>query len=172
MCNPITCRFPQNLLKLVPLLLSLLRLQSKRYYFRHRRSDYNSKDVQPDRRYRSGESRYNSETQIDKKKLLEIARRNAIQMMKSGSLPGALTLGPQAQEKVLAAIRAGGKTVEELTDFCKTLSQKEELGELSSNSEGEEPQETAFHHPFQISARPTSIVMNIKVSEGLDYNLV
>lgn len=105
-------------------------------------------------------------SQIDKKKLLEIARKNAIQMMKSGSLPGALTLGPQAQEKVIAAIKSGGKTVEELTDFCKTLSKKEELGELSSVSEdnaSESETEAPFHHPFQIKERPQSITMNIKV---------
>lgn len=134
-------------------------------YFRHRHTDYGVKDPKPSRKPRVDDIRYN-DSQIDKKKLLEIARRNAIQMMKSGSLPAALTLGPHAQEKVLAAIRSGGKTVEELTDFCKTLSQKEELGELSSAS-GEEDEEDnverVFHHPFQISARPTSIVMNIKV---------
>lgn len=86
--------------------------------------------------------------------------------MKSGSLPGALALGPQAQEKVIAAIKAGGKTVSELIDFCKTLSKKEETGELSSVSEdggSESESEKPFHHPFQIKDRPTSITMNIKV---------
>lgn len=90
--------------------------------------------------------------------------------MKSGSLPGALTLGPQAQEKVIAAIKAGGKTIEELTDFCKTLSKKEELGELSSNTEGngsDSDTDKPFHHPFQIKDRPTSITMNIKNSVPL-----
>jgi hypothetical protein len=90
--------------------------------------------------------------------------------MKSGSLPGALTLGPQAQEKVIAAIKAGGKTIEELTDFCKTLSKKEELGELSSNTEGngsDSDTDKPFHHPFQIKDRPTSITMNIKVRRVL-----
>lgn len=87
-------------------------------------------------------------------------------MMKSGSLPAALTLGPQAQEKVIAAIKSGGKTIEELTDFCKTLSKKEELGELSSLSEKDDSDsdtDKPFHHPFQIKERPTTITMNIKV---------
>lgn len=91
-------------------------------------------------------------------------------MMKSGSLPAALTLGPQAQEKVIAAIRSGGKTIEELTDFCKTLSKKEELGELSSLSEKDDSDsdtDKAFHHPFQIKERPTTITMNIKVRDTL-----
>ncbi|XP_063906203.1 protein Son isoform X2 [Zophobas morio] len=121
-----------------------------------------------ERRHRDRSSSRDS-SHIDKKKLLEIARKNAIQMMKSGSLPGALTLGPQAQEKVIAAIRAGGKTIEELTDFCKTLSKKEELGELSSNTENGSDSDTdkPFHHPFQIKDRPTSITMNIKNSVPL-----
>lgn len=85
-------------------------------------------------------------------------------MMKSGSLPGAMSLGPQAQEKVIAAIRAGGKTIEELTDFCKSLSRKEAIGELSSVSEdSDSDSDKAFHHPFQIKERPTTITMNIKV---------
>lgn len=125
-------------------------------------SERRSKDRERHRRERSTSK--DSSSYIDKKRLLEIARRNAIQMMKSGSLPGALTLGPQAQEKVIAAIKAGGKTVEELTDFCKTLSQKEALGELSSVSEeSDSDTEKGFHHPFQIKDRPTSITMNIKV---------
>lgn len=109
-----------------------------------------------------------SANHIDKKKLLEIARKNAIQMMKSGSLPGALNLGPQAQEKVLAAIKSGGKTIEELTDFCKSLSKQEEIGELSSISDengSDSENDMPFHHPFQIKERPSSITMNIKVSK-------
>lgn len=156
------------------------------------KDDYRSKDYDDDKRHKyrdnpfyrdRSEDRYfddrhrtydrdrdkeDSDNYIDKKKLLEIARRNAIQMMKSGSLPGALTLGPQAQEKVIAAIRSGGKTVEELTDFCKTLSKQEELGELSSisdvnssESDGDQP----FHHPFQIKDKPLTI--NIKNSVPL-----
>ncbi|KAL3276443.1 hypothetical protein HHI36_011824 [Cryptolaemus montrouzieri] len=91
-------------------------------------------------------------------------------MMKSGSLPGALTLGPQAQEKVIAAIKAGGKTIEELTDFCKTLSKKEDLGELSDVDEergSESDPDKPFNHPFQIKDRPTTITMNIKNSVPL-----
>lgn len=120
-----------------------------------------------EQRYRDrAESRDRSSSHIDKKKLLEIARRNAIQMMKSGSLPGALTLGPHAQEKVIAAIKAGGKTIEELTDFCKSLSKKEEMETMSSQSDGNhsDGSDTPFHHPFQIKDRPTSITMNIKVN--------
>jgi hypothetical protein len=56
------------------------------------------------------------------------------------------------------------------SDFCKQLSKKEALGEASSESEGEDRHssgsdaERPFHHPFQIKERPSSIVMNIRVS--------
>jgi len=56
------------------------------------------------------------------------------------------------------------------SDFCKQLSKKEALGEASSESEGEDHHssgsdaERPFHHPFQIKERPSSIVMNIRVS--------
>ncbi|XP_074034056.1 son RNA binding protein isoform X2 [Leptinotarsa decemlineata] len=135
--------------------------RENKWFMRDRYRGYNERDRNNER---------NSESRFDKKKLLEIARKNAITMMKSGSLPAALTLGPQAQEKVIAAIKSGGKTIEELTDFCKTLSKKEELGELSSLSEKDDSDsdpDKPFHHPFQLKDRPTSITMNIKNSVPL-----
>lgn len=47
--------------------------------------------------------------EINKKKLLEIARRNVINMIKQG------TLSVTQQNKAIAAIQSGGKTVDELT---------------------------------------------------------
>jgi len=47
--------------------------------------------------------------EINKKKLLEIARRNVINMIKQG------TLSVAQQDKAIAAIQSGGKTVDELT---------------------------------------------------------
>ncbi|VEN39268.1 unnamed protein product [Callosobruchus maculatus] len=134
------------------------------------RDRYREREYDRDHSRRSNSKDRESSSRIDKKKLLEIARRNAINMMKSGNLPAALSLGPQAQEKVIAAIKSGGKTIEELTDFCKTLSKKEELGELSSLSEKDDSDsdnDKPFHHPFQIKDRPTSITINIKNSVPL-----
>lgn len=54
--------------------------------------------------------------EIDKKKLLEIARKNAINMIKQGTLPLA------QQDKAIAAIQSGGKTVDELTGNISSLS--------------------------------------------------
>lgn len=54
--------------------------------------------------------RDNSEDRIDKKRLLEIARKNAILMLKNGTLPGTQNLAPDAKEKVLAKMRYGGRS--------------------------------------------------------------
>lgn len=105
-------------------------------------------------------------------------------MIKQGTLPLA------QQDKAIAAIQAGGKTVDELTgkcinykcrvssvlnimnrthfvfsDFCKSLSKSEALGELSSISSDEDGSESekGFHHPFLLKGRPSSIIMNIRV---------
>jgi hypothetical protein len=51
-------------------------------------------------------------------------------------------------------------------DFCKSLSKSEALGELSSISSDDEESESekGFHHPFLLKERPSSIIMNIRVS--------
>lgn len=79
------------------------------------------------------------------------------------------TLSVIQQDKAIAAIQSGGKTVDELTDFCKSLSKSEALGELSSiSSEDEESEsEKGFHHPFLLKERPSSIIMNIKDAKQL-----
>lgn len=59
-----------------------------------------------------------------------------------------------------------GKSVDELTEFCKKLSNGESNGYLSNISGGESDVdadlEKPFHHPFVIKDRGP-IVMNIKV---------
>lgn len=129
---------------------------------RHR---YRSHSENKDRyaRGRSASKERKERIEINKKKLLEIARRNVISMIKQG------TLSVAQQDKAIAAIQSGGKTVDELTDFCKSLSKSEALGELSSiSSEDEESEsEKGFHHPFLLKERPSSIIMNIKDAKQL-----
>nr|CAD7197953.1 unnamed protein product [Timema douglasi] len=127
---------------------------------RHRsRSRGSDKDVHR----RHNRSRSRSGGRIDKQKLLEIARKNAMSLLKQGALPSSVV----TPDKVVA-IKAGGKSVAELTDFCKQLSKKEAQGDVSSNSGSEHAHnsdsdtEHPFHHPFQIKERPSSIVMNIR----------
>ncbi|PZC86789.1 hypothetical protein B5X24_HaOG201648 [Helicoverpa armigera] len=120
----------------------------------------------------SGRRRSRSPTGVkladsEKKRLLEVARRNAINMLKNGAVPaGAAALPPHTRNQVMAAIQSGGKSVDELTDFCKHLSKKEALGELSSVSSNDddmsENEDTlAFHHPFLVKEK-APIVMNIR----------
>nr|CAD7458665.1 unnamed protein product [Timema tahoe] len=136
---------------------------------RHRsRSRGSDKDVHR----RHNRSRSRSGGRIDKQKLLEIARKNAMNLLKQGALPSSVV----TPDKVVA-IKAGGKSVAELTDFCKQLSKKEAQEDASSNSGSEHAHnsdsdtEHPFHHPFQIKERPSSIVMNIRWSELLAVDL-
>ncbi|XP_058461752.1 protein Son [Malaya genurostris] len=115
-------------------------------------------------RYRKSKSRSRS-PQFDKQKLLEIARKNAISMLKKGTLPGVQGLDKESKEKLIMKMKTSGKSVEELTEYCKKISEKENLNELSSLSEDSDHdadgESKAFHHPFQIKD-PGPIVMNIK----------
>ncbi|CAO1416955.1 unnamed protein product [Diamesa hyperborea] len=128
--------------------------------YEHKRSRYNDYGERPRSRSRSSRR-----SPIDKKKLLEIARKNAITMLKRGSHPRGLS--ENSKEKLITKIKHGGKSIEELTDYCKRLSNAEELGELSSLSEDSdhdgEGKERAFHHPFEVKDRGP-IVMNIRNS--------
>uniref|UniRef100_A0A0C9QYF4 Son protein n=1 Tax=Fopius arisanus TaxID=64838 RepID=A0A0C9QYF4_9HYME len=135
--------------------------ERSRYRSDHSANDRSRSTDKHRRRSRSRERK--DRIEIDKKKLLEIARRNAINMIKRGTLPLA------QQDKAIAAIQAGGKTVDELIDFCKSLSKSEALGELSSVSsdEGGSGSEKGFHHPFLLKERPNSIIMNIRDSKQI-----
>ncbi|KAG4068536.1 hypothetical protein HA402_004877 [Bradysia odoriphaga] len=128
-------------------------------------SRYDDRDR--DRRRRRSRSRsLHSADRIDKKRLLEIARKNAISMLKNGTLPGTQNLAPEAKEKVLAKMRFGGKSVDELTEFCKKLSNGESSGYLSDVSDDsdhdEDGNDRPFNHPFMLKERNEPIVMNIK----------
>lgn len=68
-------------------------------------------------RRRSRSRSNHSADRIDKKRLLEIARKNAISMLKNGTLPGTQNMAPEAKEKVLAKMRFGGKFVDRLTSI-------------------------------------------------------
>jgi len=96
--------------------------------------------------------------------LLEIARKNAISMLKSGTMPRSIS--ENTKEKLITKIKHGGKSIEELTNYCKKLATAEELGELSSLSDSDNDNDgkpRAFHHPFEVKDRGP-IVMNIRVS--------
>uniref|UniRef100_A0A1B0BKL6 Protein SON n=1 Tax=Glossina palpalis gambiensis TaxID=67801 RepID=A0A1B0BKL6_9MUSC len=132
------------------------------------RSKYSSNSRRYSRRSRSrsrtrSRSRYH-DLGIDKKRLLEIARKNAISMFKRGNLPGCDNMTQEVKDKVLLKMRYGGRTVEDLTEFCKKISNGEHLSDLSSDEDSDVDKSgnaKAFHHPFQIKEREP-IVMHIR----------
>lgn len=109
------------------------------------------------------------ENGVDKQRLLEVARKNAINMFKRGSLPGCDNMSEDIKDKVLMKMRYGGRTIEELTDFCRKLSNGENLSDLSSDEDSDIDKSgkvKAFHHPFLLKEREP-IVMNIRNSKPL-----
>ncbi|CAG9537543.1 unnamed protein product [Cercopithifilaria johnstoni] len=127
------------------------------HYHYHRDRESNSKRRSDDE---------SSDHKIDKKKLLEIAQRNAAQMAQLGYLPNA-PLEAKAQ------LKAGGQSVDQLVDFCQKLQRSQdkavrrEKGELVSSDEDLAPRkkkgedDTDFlKHPFAL--KPTApITINI-----------
>lgn len=100
---------------------------------------------------------------IDQAKILETARKNVLKMMKSGTLPEGLPVENLKKEQLIS-IQAGGKSVQELTDFCQRLSQKENEPNTNDNEETEDKDddESGFiHHPFKVK-EPSMIKLNIK----------
>lgn len=103
---------------------------------------------------------------IDRVKLREIAMKNAYAAVHAGR--SLTTLQPDQ----IAALKAGGKSLNELTDFCKQITEKEALraaGHISDDDEPEPPGTTTdepvfINHPFAVK-EPTNmeIAMRIKV---------
>nr|XP_022293066.1 protein SON-like isoform X3 [Crassostrea virginica] len=102
---------------------------------------------------------------IDKAKLREIAIKNALAMAKSGQVPSI----------DLATIKSGGKSIDELTDFCKRISSKSKSKMESSSSSSEEEEggtggkneeDEFIHHPFKVKDT-SSIVLNIRDAKPL-----
>ncbi|XP_063602870.1 protein SON-like [Penaeus indicus] len=101
---------------------------------------------------------------VTRKRLLEIARRNAVYLMQNGCLP------PSVEQEQLVKIKAGGKSVEELTNFCKQLVatgnySDVDLSEPSlSSGDDNENSDKPFsntRHPFSVrDSKP--ILMNIR----------
>lgn len=85
-------------------------------------------------------------------------------MLKSGTLPR--NISENTKEKLISKITHGGKSIEELTNYCKRLSRAEDIGDLSELSDSDndgDGKPRAFHHPFEVKDRGP-IVMNIRVS--------
>ncbi|XP_046398804.1 serine/arginine repetitive matrix protein 2-like isoform X2 [Ischnura elegans] len=117
-----------------------------------------------------GKSGEGEEEKLDKARLLEIARKNAVNLWQQGSLPPSV-VGKDQKGKLLS-LKAGGKSVEELTEYCKELSRKEAMGESSdSDCDGGSGSGShaapVIHHPFQIKERPTPGMIGIGIRTSL-----
>ncbi|XP_046554349.1 LOW QUALITY PROTEIN: protein SON-like [Haliotis rubra] len=102
---------------------------------------------------------------IDKSKLRKIAIANVLAAVKAGE---------QGADVDLATLKAGGKSVEELTDFCKKISEKgysdsDSDSEYGRHSDGEEGEGPFINHPFKLRDPSTlpNIIMNIRNSKQL-----
>lgn len=144
--------------------------------YKTRNAFYDGADRQNSRGDRSRQHSYRRHSRsrsrdlgIDKKRLLEIARKNAISMFKRGNLPGCADMSEEVKDKVLLKMRYGGRTVQDLTEFCKKLSNGENLNDISDLSSDEDSDvdkhgnAKAFNHPFMIKEREP-IVMHIRGS--------
>lgn len=80
--------------------------------------------------------------------------------MRRGVLPSDIFSRDQ-----IMAIRAGGKSVEELTDYCKRIAKRDANGvAISDDDSGDDGDADHFlHHPFQVKDRPLpQITLNIR----------
>ena len=70
-----------------------------------------------------------------------------------------------ARQKILTALQTNGKSVKELTEFCRKISQREaEEGFDNEFLIKSDDEDVVFHHPFQVKEK-APIVLNIKVSD-------
>lgn len=83
-----------------------------------------------------------SEHRIDKKKLLEIAQRNAAQMAQLGYLPN-------GAPETAGQLKAGGQSVDQLVDFCQKLQRSQDRAERREKGEKVSSDEEMF-----VSAKP------------------
>ncbi|CAL1279905.1 unnamed protein product [Larinioides sclopetarius] len=101
---------------------------------------------------------------IDQAKIREIAEKNVLNMIQQGTLPEGISL-EHFKKKELVSIKAGGKSVQELTDFCAKLSKREnevDDGAPDTNDVNNLEGENDFiHHPFKLKEQSV-IKLNIK----------
>jgi hypothetical protein len=78
--------------------------------------------------------------------------------MKRGVLPSDIF----SRDQILA-IKAGGKSVEELTEYCKKVAKRDAMGDADDGKHSSDEEERLIHHPFVVKDRPMpSITMNIR----------
>ncbi|XP_055328815.1 protein Son-like [Paramacrobiotus metropolitanus] len=101
-------------------------------------------------------------SQIDCEKLREAAIKNAIELRRMGKIPPEYTMS--AEERALW--RSGGKSLEDLTAFCKRMAQRSREGDRESSVASELP---VYNHPYHVKDRPllTEIIMHINNAKAV-----
>ena len=99
-------------------------------------------------------------SKINKEKLLEIAKKNAAKILKSGG-----DFMGMDQDRLIA-MKSGGQSLDELTKFCKELAKKgledKDRIDLLAESESEEEE---FNHPFMVKDRPLPNPITMLIGE-------
>merc|ERR1719357_34131 len=90
-----------------------------------------------------------SRSEIDKAKLLAIAKKNAVKLLTSDNLMG-------MDHDRLIAIKSGGQSLRQLTDFCREIAAKGITDEFDEDDDilyGNDSKDEAMHHPFEVKDR-------------------
>ncbi|XP_037083587.1 protein SON-like [Pollicipes pollicipes] len=111
---------------------------------RRSRSRSRSRDRTPDRA--------DLRERIDKRRLLEVARQNALRLGEEGRLPAGL------ESAAVDARRETTRDLHQLTEMCRRL--REEAVPRGARPGSDD--EAAFYHPFAVRERPSHIVMKIR----------
>ncbi|XP_063954467.1 ankyrin repeat domain-containing protein 11-like isoform X2 [Lytechinus pictus] len=138
-------------------------------YDRHSRYGYSRRRGRSYSRSRSRSRSRSPKFKIDKKKLLEIAKANALQRMRAGELPANLPI-PESIKKAADSYEVN-ESIQKFTERCKALANLQggssdddspvnrPVG--SDEEDGDESQKPFVRHPFKVKeAGP--IVLNIK----------
>jgi len=126
--------------------------RSRRSRSRDRSRRSRSRDRDRRRSPRGDKSFRSSRAEIDKAKLLAIARKNAVKLLNSDNLMG-------MDHDRLVAIKSGGQSLSQLTMFCRELAQKGITDDFDDddaeiiNRPVNSDDEREVHHPFAVKER-------------------
>ncbi|XP_023233076.1 protein SON-like isoform X2 [Centruroides sculpturatus] len=84
-------------------------------------------------------------------------------MLEKGTLPKGFNIDSIRPEQRVS-LKTGGKSVQELTDFCRAISQRDQEDNSSNGSQDKQSDiDTPFiHHPFKLKEHQPVIKLNIK----------
>jgi len=101
-------------------------------------------------------------SKVNKTKLLEIAKKNAAKILKSGG-----DFMGMDQDRLIS-MKSGGSSLDELTKFCKEIAKKglEDSKKIDLLAESESSSDEEFHHPFMVKDRPLPNPITMLIGEA------